>query len=137
MAKRQFPQENRDAMTPPPELQQILCDLESPDACTRANAVRALCPCRGAQWGLPIFTRVLAMRNDPSPLVRRAVQHDLQENPDWGERQELRRLEGLRWRGELRQVRDEIDAGPGEGPVPGPHSLAWRMRRRPRGRKRR
>jgi hypothetical protein len=74
----------------PPELQGILCDLQSPDATTRARAVRALCPCRGVQWGVPIFRYVREMRRDPNPIVRRAVLHDLKENPWWSERQETR-----------------------------------------------
>src|SRR5947208_7489972 len=74
----------------PPELQGILRDLHSPDANTRARAVRSLCPCRGVQWGVPVFPDVRKMLHDPNPIVRRAVRHDLNENPWWSERQETR-----------------------------------------------
>src|SRR5947209_532099 len=74
----------------PPELRGILCDLHSPDADTRARAVRSLCPCRGVQWGVPVFRYVRKMLDDPNPIVRRAVRHDLKENPWWSERQEAR-----------------------------------------------
>jgi hypothetical protein len=74
----------------PPELQGILCDLQSPDANTRARAVRALCPCRGIQWGVPVFPYGRKMLHDPNPIVRRAVRHDLNENPWWSERRETR-----------------------------------------------
>jgi hypothetical protein len=119
-----------------PILAAILCDLESPDARTRADAVRRLCPCRGTEWGVPVFPRVWELRNDPSPIVRHAVRHDLGENPDWGEREELRRLEGQRIRQELRRVQAEIEDGAEEDETPPPHSLAWKMRRRPRARRR-
>jgi hypothetical protein len=120
---------------PPPELERLLREMESPDPQVRADAVRQLCPCRGTEWGVPVFPRVLAMRDDPSPVVRHAVQHDLSENPDWGERQELRRLEGRQTRREQAHARAEIEAGPWEGDAPPAHSLAWRMPRRPRSRK--
>jgi hypothetical protein len=74
----------------PPELEQILSDLHSPDAATRARAVRSLCPCRGVPWGVPVFRYVWEMRNDPNPIVRRAVRHDLKENPWWSARHEAR-----------------------------------------------
>jgi hypothetical protein len=117
------------------ELKRILCELESPDDGARAAAVRQLCPCRGANWGVPVFSRVLALRDDPSPVVRHAVQHDLSENPWWTERQEQRRLEGRQARRETHQARAAIDAGPAEGELPDPHSLGWRTPRRPRSRK--
>ena len=120
---------------PPPELELILCEMESPDPQVRADAVRQLCPCRGTEWGIPVFPRVLALRDDPSPVVRHAVQHDLSENPDWGERQELRRLEGRRTRREQERAREEIEDGPWDDYTPPTHSLAWRMPRRPRSRK--
>ena len=136
MAKNRHPQPHpRPAPVPPPDLERILCDLASPDEHTRAGAVRELCPCRVSCWGVPVFEQVLALRNDPSPVVRRAVLHDLQENPDWGERQEARRLEGLQARREAQWTKDEIDAGLAEGEAPAAHSLAWRMPRRPRSRK--
>jgi hypothetical protein len=135
MAKRRFPQTHANH-APLPELEHILRDLESADEHTRASAVRALCPCRGTEWGVPIFPRVWEMRNDPSPVVRHAVRHDLGENPDWGERHEARRLEGLCRRHEMQQAQAEIDEASTDSEVPAPHSLAWRMRRRPRVRRR-
>lgn len=136
MANKRRPRKQPSA-TPEPsaELQEILGNLESPDAQVRANAVRQLCPCRGTQWEVAVFPRVLALRNDPSPIVRHAVQHDLSENKDWGEREELRRLEARQKRQETRQVLAEIEAGETEDPVPPPHSLAWKAPRRPRSRK--
>jgi hypothetical protein len=120
---------------PPPDLERILSEMESPDPQVRADAVRQLCPCRGTEWGVPVFPRVLALRDDPSPVVRHAVQHDLSENPDWGEREELRRLEARRTRREQERARKEIEGGPWDGEAPPMHSLAWRMSRRPRSRK--
>jgi hypothetical protein len=57
-------------------LERILTDLHSPNAETRAKAVRRLCPCRTA-WDVPIEGYVLAMGNDPSPTVRFAAEHVL------------------------------------------------------------
>ena len=137
MAKKRFARPQADpAQEPSPVLKQILCDLRSEDAATRAGAVRQLCPCRSASWGVPVFPQVLALRNDPSPVVRHAVEHDLRENPDWGERQEARRLEGLRLRREAQRAQEEIRAGADAGEPPAPHSLAWYTPRRPRVRKR-
>jgi hypothetical protein len=135
MAKKRFPPPQANPAISP-DLERILRDLESPDDRTRADAVRALCPCRDTQWGVPVFPRVWAMRNDPSPIVRHAVRHDLGENPDWGERHEARRLEGLQRRHEMQQTQTEIDETLAGSEVPSPHSLAWRMRRRPRVRRR-
>jgi hypothetical protein len=136
MANKRHPKDHKaPAPEPSPELQRILDELASPDEQTRANAVRQLCPCRGTQWERAVFPQVLALRNDPSPIVRHAVQHDLSENKDWGERQELRRLEGRRNRQEVRQVKAEIEASEAEAPAPPPHSLAWKAPRRPRSRK--
>jgi hypothetical protein len=136
VAKHRRPQPHpQPEPAPSPELERILCDLESPDEHTRAGAVRELCPCRVSCWGVPVFERVLALRNDPSPVVRHAVQHDLQENPDWGERVEARRLEGRHALRETQRAREEIEAGLAEGEPPATHSLAWRMPRRPRSRK--
>jgi hypothetical protein len=136
MGKNRHPQPHAGpSVEPPPELERILRELESPDERTRANAVRQLCPCRGTQWEVPVFERVLALRNDPSPIVRHAVQHDLKENPDWGERQEARRLERRSQRREALRVKEEIEAGTTDAETPPPHSLAWRMPRRPRSRK--
>jgi hypothetical protein len=136
MAKKRYPRPQAGpAEEPSPALQQILCGLGSPDPAFRAGAVRQLCPCRGANWEIPVFPRVLALRNDPSPVVRHAVEHDLRENPDWGERQEARRMEGLRQRKERQRVEEEIRAGGEAGEPPAPHSLAWRTPRRPRSKK--
>jgi hypothetical protein len=135
MARKRYAQPHaRPDTEPPPQLARILCELKSPDARTRADAVRALCPCRGSQWNVPVFPHVWELRNDPSPVVRHAVQHDLNENPQWGERQELRRLEGQRVRRELQQAQAEIETD-AESALPPSHSLAWRMPRRPRRRK--
>jgi hypothetical protein len=120
---------------PSPALACILGDLQSPDPATRAQAVRSLCPCRGTPFELPVFQRVLALRSDPSPVVRHAVEHDLKENPDWGERAEARRMEARRARLEMQHVRNEIETGPAEAARPSAHSLAWRAPRRPRSRK--
>ena len=120
---------------PSPALARILNDLQSPDPATRAQAVRSLCPCRGTPWEQPVFQRVLAMRNDPSPVVRHAVEHDLEENPDWGERAEARRMEARRVRLEMQNIREEIETSPAEAARPAAHSLAWRAPRRPRSRK--
>jgi hypothetical protein len=136
VTKNRRPQPHpRPEPVPSAELERILCDLASSDENTRAAAVRELCPCRGTCWEVPVFEQVLALRSDPSPVVRHAVKHDLQENPDWGERQEARRLEGRQARQEVRWARREIDAGLAEGEPPATHSLAWRMPRRPRSRK--
>src|SRR5687767_8161325 len=80
---------------PSPELEQVLCDLQSPDDWTRASAVRALCPCRHKDWGVPVYRYVCALRDDPSPLVRSAVQHDLTENR-WTENWEARLIQERR-----------------------------------------
>lgn len=136
MGRNPRPQPHPEARPePPPELEQILCAMESPDPQVRADAVRQLCPCRGTEWGVPVFPRVLALRDDPSPIVQHAVQHDLSENPDWGEREELRRLEGRRARREQQRAREEIEDSSWEGREPPTHSLGWRMPRRPRSRK--
>jgi hypothetical protein len=123
------------AAEPSPELARILGDLQSPNPATRAQAVRALCPCRGTPWEEPVFQRVFAMRNDPSPEVRHAVEHDLKENPAWGERAEARRMEARRARLEMQSVREAIETGRENPAPPGAHSLAWRAPRRPRSRK--
>ena len=137
MAKKPFSLPRAGSVEEPsPALKEILCDLGSAEPAVRAGAVRQLCPCRGASWELPVFPRVLALRNDPSPIVRKAVEHDLRENPDWGERQEARRMAGRQRRRELERARAEIGSGASEGEAPGAHSLAWRAPRRPRARKR-
>jgi hypothetical protein len=136
MSKKRSPREGASCALPlSPELEAIFKDLESPDPGTRAAAVRQLCPCRGTPWEVPVFTRVLEMRNDPSPIVQHAVTHDLRENPDWGQREELRRLEGRRLRQEQRRVKEDIEAATPGDESPSTHSLAWRAPRRPRVRK--
>ena len=133
MSKKRYPRPHgQPDPQPSPQLTQILCDLESRDDQTRADAVRQLCPCRGAAWEIPVFERVASLRDDPSPLVRQAVRHDLEENPDWGERSEARRLRGRQRRVEMRRAKREIDDSAPVAEVPSPHSLGWRMRPRPR-----
>lgn len=99
MSRNRSPQSaaDRDAV-PSPELEQVLCDLQSPDDWTRANAVRALCPCRRKDWGVPVYRYVVAMRDDPSPIVRGAVHHDLSENRNWNENWEARLIQERRAR---------------------------------------
>jgi hypothetical protein len=135
MARKRYPQSDPEpAAEPSPALQHILGELESPDPAVRAGAVRQLCPCRGSKWEIPVFQRVLALRNDPSPVVRHAVEHDLSENPDWNERAEARRMAGRRLKQQVEQVREEIHAGTADD-VPAPHSMAWYTTRRPRSKK--
>jgi hypothetical protein len=86
------------ARAPSPELQQVLCDLQSPDDWTRASAVRSLCPCRRKDWGEPVYRYVVAMQDDPSPIVRGAVRHDLTENRRWNENWEARLIQERRSR---------------------------------------
>ena len=120
MARKQFPQPpGGPAVRQSAELQQILCELDSPDAGTRAAAVRQLCPCRTA-WDVPVQRYVAAMMDDPSPSVRHEAHHVLDEDSGWG-----KRLAG-------RRMISDLNAAPGIGSEPGPHSLAWRRRARPR-----
>jgi hypothetical protein len=100
-------------------LGQILCDLQSSDAGTRAEAVRHLCPCRTA-WDVPVQRYIAAMRDDPSPTVRHEVHHVLDEDSDWGQKLAARRAK-----------RDLETADP-DSDLPGPFSLGWRRRPRPR-----
>jgi hypothetical protein len=86
MSRHRSPEPPAERKAPPsPELQQVLNDLQSPDDWTRAKAVRELCPCRRKDWGEPVYRYVCAMRDDPSPIVRGAVRHDLTENRRWNE----------------------------------------------------
>ena len=120
MAKKRFPQSpGGPAVRQSAELGRILADLQSPDEGARAEAVRLLCPCRTA-WDVPVQRYVAALRDDPSPTVRHEVHHVLDEDSGWGRRLETRR------------VRKDIEVGAVNGSVPGPHSLAWRRRKRPR-----
>jgi hypothetical protein len=99
MSKKQSPQSPAEqTMAPLPELQHVLCDLQSPDDWTRANAVRALCPCRRKDWGVPVYRYVVAMQDDPSPIVRGAVHHDLSENRKWNENWEAALIQERRAR---------------------------------------
>src|SRR5215212_6723175 len=99
MSKKQLPQSPAEqSMEPSPELQQVLCDLQSPDDWTRASAVRALCPCRRKDWGVPVYRYVVAMQDDPSPIVRGAVRHDLSENRCWNENWEAALIQERRAR---------------------------------------
>lgn len=120
----------RDA-APAPEASDLLCRLSSPDEAERAKAVRSLCPCR-LRPDIPVAPAILAMRSDPSPMVRAAVNHDLLENKDWGVRVEARRLDRRRNKRRQDAVQAEIDAGPDAHDVPGPHSFAWYRRPRPK-----
>jgi hypothetical protein len=99
MSRQRSPQppDERDA-APSPELQHVLQELQSPDEWTRANAVRTLCPCRRKDWGEPVYRYVVAMRDDPSPVVRGAVHHDLTENRCWNETWEARLIQERRAR---------------------------------------
>jgi hypothetical protein len=115
--------------TPSPELEAILCELGSPEEKVRADAVRKLCPCR-TSWDVPVQQHVWALRDDPSPVVRHAVEHDLTENPDWNERNEARKLLSRLVKEETLEVRREIETGWEEESVPPPHSLAWLQRPR-------
>src|SRR6476661_7636150 len=78
----------------PPTEQQVertLSEMCSPDENVRAEAVRHLCPCR-VPW--PIYQQnlgaVQALQKDPSPQVRRAAGH-LVEDAILLERMEERR----------------------------------------------
>jgi len=120
MARKQFPQPpGGAAVRQSAALQQILCELQSPDAGTRAAAVRELCPCRTA-WDVPVQRYVAAMMNDPSRSVRHEAHHVLDEDSGWGKRLAARRLTA------------DLKDAPVNGAVPGPHRLAWRRRQRPR-----
>lgn len=140
MRRKLFPRHSQDAVpAPSPDLEAILEEMRSTDERVRAEAVRKLCPCRGVDWGTHVFQRVLELRNDPSPVVRQAVEHDLEENPRWGKRSEERKLMGKRSRTEYLQVKADIeertalDAPTPE--IPTSHSLGWRTRPRRRTRK--
>jgi hypothetical protein len=120
MAKKRFPQKpGGPAVRQSAALGRILGELQSPDPGTRAEAVRLLCPCRTA-WDVPVQRYVAAMRDDPSSTVRHEVHHVLDEDSGWGRRLEMRRL------------CREPEACAVDGAAPGPHSLAWRRRKRPR-----
>jgi hypothetical protein len=58
------------------DLDQVIADLDAPEALTRAKAVRRLCPCRG---GPEVYARfrgeVHRLQKDPSPLVRANALH--------------------------------------------------------------
>jgi hypothetical protein len=100
-------------------LQQLLGELQSADAGTRAAAVRELCPCRTA-WDVPVQRYVAEMMNDPSPSVRHEAHHVLDEDSGWGKRLAAKRF-----------VADMKEAE-ANGPEPGPYSMAWRRRARPK-----
>ena len=59
-----------------PDVERLGLDLQSPDAATRARAVRALCPCHGG-WQLfeQHIQAVVALQKDDCPLVRAAALH--------------------------------------------------------------
>lgn len=64
----------------PLDLDTLRSDLTCGDAAVRARAVRALCPCR---LGWDVFEEYLrlvrGMCRDPSPLVRGAAKHVLED----------------------------------------------------------
>src|SRR5437879_11301445 len=92
MAKKQFPHPpGGPAVKQSAALQQILCELQSPDAGTRAAAVRELCPCRTA-WDVPVQRYVAEMMNDPNSSVRHEAHHVLDEDSGWGKRLAAKRL---------------------------------------------
>jgi hypothetical protein len=119
MAKKHAPKEvpNGRAVRQATALNEILEALQSPCDGTRAEAVRTLCPCR-TQWDVPVQRYVAAMRDDPSPSVRHEVHHVLDEDSGWGKRLAHRKLH-------------EAPATDDDG-VPGPHSIAWRKRGKPK-----
>src|SRR5213078_801174 len=100
-------------------LQQLLCELQSSDAGTRAAAVRQLCPCR-TSWDVPVQRYIAAMQDDPSNSVRHEVQHVLHEDSHWGKKLQFRR------------VKADLEAEEEDGPELGPHSIGFRRRPRPR-----
>jgi hypothetical protein len=137
MRKKLFPKHSdHPAPEVSPDLEIIFSELSSPEDRVRADAVRKLCPCRGTALDVPVQQKVWDLRNDPSPLVRQAVEHDLRENPDWNKRTEARRIANRLARQEEADARREIEAaitGNTETPLrAGPHSLGWRMRPRRR-----
>lgn len=101
------------------ELGKLLEELQSPDAGTRAEAVRMLCPCR-TQWDVPVQRYVVEMMDDPSPTVRHEAHHVLDEDSGWGKRIAAKRLHA------------ELKRADANGAEPGPHSLAWRRLPRPK-----
>jgi hypothetical protein len=137
LPRKLFPKHpNSPPPAPSKELSAILDELRSPDDQVRADAVRKLCPCRSS-WDVPVHEQVIALRNDPSPRVRQAVEHDLDENPKWNRRSEARKLMGRQAKQEEREANREIEAGMA-AEAPPLHSLAWRIppRRRSHGKHR-
>lgn len=65
----------------PMNMGEILADLHSSDEVVRARAVRAVCPCR---LGWNAFEQCMQivhwLQKDPSPLVRGAAQHVIEES---------------------------------------------------------
>jgi hypothetical protein len=100
-------------------LQEILNDLQSPEGEVRAAAVRQLCPCRTA-WDIPVQRYIAAMQDDPSSSVRHEVQHVLHEDSHWGKKLQFRR------------VKADLEAEEEDASEPGPHSIGFRRRPRPR-----
>jgi hypothetical protein len=60
------------------------------------------------------------MMNDPSPTVRHEAHHVLDEDSGWGRRLAAKRLTA------------DLKAAEPNGAEPGPFSMAWRRRQRPR-----
>ena len=58
------------------DLERVLADLDAPDECIRAQAVRDLCPCR---VGYALYEQhqpeVKRLQKDPGALVRKAALH--------------------------------------------------------------
>jgi hypothetical protein len=120
MARKRWAQEpGGPAVRQCAELERILNDLQSPDDGTRAAAVRLLCPCR-TSWDVPVQRYVSAMMDDPSSSVRHEAHHVLDEDSGWGKRLATRRMKAA------------LEQESANGAAPGPHSLAWRRRPRPR-----
>ncbi|HLV97766.1 MAG TPA: hypothetical protein VKT82_03720 [Ktedonobacterales bacterium] len=58
------------------DIARILADLDVPDECTRARAVRDLCPCRvGYAIYEQYISEVKRLQKDASALVRKAALH--------------------------------------------------------------
>jgi len=62
------------------QLARILDNTVSRDEGTRAEAVRALCPCRGP-WPQSVRQEIIAACDVPSPRVRLEALHVLEDSP--------------------------------------------------------
>ncbi|HLV81063.1 MAG TPA: hypothetical protein VKT32_12315 [Chthonomonadaceae bacterium] len=62
------------------DMNALRADLDSPDAATRARAVRSICPCRmGWQHFEEIIGLLERMKKDPDPMVRANALHVFQD----------------------------------------------------------